>query len=245
MLVATVVFAAVMEPAIVSVRRSVRTVLWAALAWLVFNLVLVGASWARAWMTPLAAQTDVIAIDLRPDPSAPGRTVSIIATKPSPSKGDFIGHLWLAWPETPPGAPSGTRESGYYAHSQMQAVGAMAVALLAPWGMLTGAQPVPGLIKVDDGWWRHVQIDVTVDEGRYLAALAVDARWRREARYILRPALVGPEAGRTFGCQDYVVDVAVALGLKAGPRPWGEFPMGAFRAFARANGVQPRAGSDG
>jgi hypothetical protein len=220
-----------------TVGRTTKTALWLCLAWLALNLGGVAASWLRAWTTPIEADVSRVALDLRANRTLPGRTVSIIATRPTPSKGDYIGHMWIVWPETPPGAPHGTRESGYYAHDQLQAVRAMVVALLAPWGVVTGQVPVPGLIKADDGWWRHMQIDVVVDEGRYQAALAVDTRWRREARYALRPAMIGADAGRTFGCQDYVVDVAVALGLRPGPRPWAEFPMGAFTAFARANKV--------
>jgi hypothetical protein len=211
--------------------------------WAVVPLVLVLASWARSASTPVQATPRVFALDIRRDRTSPGRTISIVGTRPTPSKGDFIGHMWLVWPETPPGAPPGTRESGWYAHDQLQAVRAMAASIWAPWGALHGQTPVPGLMKADDGWWRHLQIDVQVDEARYRAALAVDARWRRETRYSLRPALLGQDAGRTWGCQDYVADVAEALGLVPGPRPWGEFPMGAFKAFAHANGVRLENGT--
>ena len=209
------------------------------LGWLMLNLGFVGAAWLRAYYAPIAPQVERLSLDLRQDKARAGQVITIIATRPTPSKGDFIGHLWLAWPQTPPMAKPGTRESGYYAYDQGQAIGAMVGALLLPWGAVTGQDYVPGLLKADDGWWRHIELEVRVDEARYQAALAVDRRWRTETRYRLRPAMIGPEKGQTFGCQDYVLDVAAALGLNASNRTWTEFPMGAFLRFARQNGLHP------
>jgi hypothetical protein len=218
-------------------RAFFRWSAWALGVWVAAHLGLVIAAWAHAKFAPIDPIPQEHALDLRGDRAQAGRVVTIVATRPTPTKGDWIGHLWIAWPETPPGAPAGTRESGYYAQSQLQAAAALAGALVAPWGAWTGQPAVPGLLKVDDGWWRHVTLAVRVDESAYRAALGVDARWRAQTRYVLRPAAHGPEAGRTFGCQDYVFDVAEALGLKTGPRDWRRFPMGSFRDFAAANGI--------
>jgi hypothetical protein len=224
-------------------KRPIRSFFLLALGWFLLNLSLVGASWSRSFLTPINPMPQVHSLDLRADKSVQGRVVSLIGTKPTPSKGDYIGHMWVAWPQTPPGAPAGTKASGFYADSQMEAVGAMATALLLPWGFVTGQAPVGGHMKVDDGWWRHVQIDVTVDEARYQAALAVDTKWRTVRRYSLRPgiAALGGQA-RTWTCQDYVRDVAIALGLKATRRDWTQFPMGSFLDFAKENGVVVRSG---
>ena len=211
--------------------------LLAILAWIALNLGLVVAAWVRSYYARIEPVPQSASLDLRTDTSAPGRVITIIATKPTPSKGDFIGHLWLAWPETPPLAKPGTREAGYYAHDQIQAIKAMAAALILPWGTVTGQGYVPGLMKADDGWWRHLEVHVRVDEARYQAALAVDRRWRTENRYRLRPSMIGPDKGRTFACQDYVFDVAGALGLEASHRSWTEFPMGSFLRFARINKI--------
>ena len=211
--------------------------MWLVTGWFCLNLGLVAASWWHAFSADIGPVPRHFVRDLRPDPSQAGHVVTLIATKPTPSKGDYIGHMWVAWPQTPPLAPAGSREGGYYAKDQLQAALAMAGALLAPWGALTGQAPVPGLMKVDDGWWRHVQLDVIVDDAHFKAALAVDSRWRREARYSLRPALLAGPNARTWACQDYVFEVAAALGLNAEHRDWTQFPMGSFLQFAKANQV--------
>ena len=217
--------------------KPILLILLACLAWVLLNLGLVVAAWMRSYYAPIEPVPQAASIDLRSDKTAPGRTITIIATKPTPSKGDFIGHLWLEWPETPPLAKPGTREAGYYANDQIQAIKAMAAALILPWGTVTGQDFVPGLMKADDGWWRHLQVHVRVDEARYQAALAVDRRWRTENRYRLRPSMIGPHNGKTFACQDYVFDVAAVLGLDTAKRSWTEFPMGSFIRFARINKI--------
>jgi hypothetical protein len=219
------------------VKRPFRTLILIGLAWFLLNLSLVLASWGRSYLADIHPIPQVARVDLRADKSKAGQIVTIIATKPDPSRADFIGHMWIAWPSTPPLAPAGSKEGGYYADSQNQAIAAMAVALLLPWGFATGQAPVGGHMKVDDGWWRHVQIDVAVDESRYQAALAVDSKWRRETRYSLRPGLKGVGAGRTWACQDYVFEVAAALGMKADHRNWTQFPMGSFLDFAKNNDI--------
>jgi hypothetical protein len=218
-------------------KRPLRSVALVATVWLVGNLLLVFASWGRSYFTPIGQAPFIAAIDLRADKSIPGRVVTLIATKQTPSKGDYIGHMWVAWPETPPFAPAGTKEGGYYAFSHAQAIVEIAGAIWAPWGFATGQTPVPGLMKVDDGWWRHKQINVTVDEAHYQAALAVDTKWRGETRYSLRPGIKGIGLGRTWGCQDYVLEVAAALGMKADQRNWTQFPMGSFLDFAKQNNI--------
>jgi hypothetical protein len=219
-------------------KRPIRSVLLLALAWFMVNLAFVIASWARSYYAPINAKPQILRIDARADKALPGRVVTLIATKPSPSKGDYIGHMWVAWPQTPPLAPAGSLEGGYYANSHPEAIIAMAGALLVPWGALTGQAPVGGHMKADDGWWRHVQIDVTVNDNRFQAALAVDTKWRREGRYSLRPGVAGfGGQGRTWACQDYVFEVADAMGLKADRRDWKQFPMESFLYFARDNGL--------
>ena len=218
-------------------KRPVRLAVILIVVWLIANPLLIIASWSRSYLTPIGAVPHVAAIDLRSNKAVSGRVVSIIATRPTLSKADYIGHMWVAWPQSPPLAPAGTKESGYYAKDQVQAALALLGALWVPWGFATGQAPVPGLMKVDDGWWRHKQIDVTVDEANYQAALAVDAKWRRETRYSLRPGIIGIGLGRTWGCQDYVLEVAAALGLKASQRNWTQFPMGSFTDFAKDNGI--------
>lgn len=218
-------------------KRPLRLAVSISLVWLIISPLLAIASWSRSYFTPVGATPYIVAIDLRADKTSQGRVVSIIATKPTLSKGDFIGHMWVAWPATPPLAPAGTKEGGYYAVDQLQAALTLLGALWAPWGFATGQEPVPGLMKVDDGWWRHKQIDITVDEARYQAALAVDSKWRRETRYSLRPGIKGIGQSQTWACQDYVLEVAEALGLKAGQRNWTQFPMGSFLDFAKSNKI--------
>jgi hypothetical protein len=218
-------------------KRPFRLAIIVVLVWLIGNPLLIIASWSRSYLTPVGATPFVTAVDLRTDKSIQGRVVAIIATKPTLSKGDYIGHMWVAWPETPPLAPSGSRESGYYAKNQIQAALKLLGALWVPWGFATGQSPVPGLMKVDDGWWRHKQINVTVDEAPYQAALEVDTKWRRETRYSLRPGIKGIGLGRTWGCQDYVLEVAAALGLEADQRNWTQFPMGSFLDFVKSNNI--------
>jgi hypothetical protein len=209
-----------------------------AAAWLLLNVGVVGWRWASVLTAPIDPAVRITAVDLRQDRAQPGRTVTLIGTRPTPSRGDFIGHMWVAWPQTPPGARPGTREAGFYARDQLQAAGALALALLAPWGPLLGQPPVPGHLKADDGWWRHFQIDVTVDEATYATALAVDARWRAETRYSLRPGLFGLGQTSTVACQDYAQQVAAALGLAVPKtRDWTLFPLGSFRELAEANGL--------
>ena len=217
--------------------RPARLTIFVSLAWIVGNLLAVMASWGRAYYTQIDPARRVVSIDLRPSKAIPGRAVTIIATRPTPSKADYIGHMWVAWPQTPPAAPAGSKEGGYYAIDQVQAAATLAGAILAPWGFVTGQEPVAGHMKVDDGWWRHVQIDVTTDEAHYQAALAVDTKWRHETRYSLRPGIKGIGQGQTWACKDYVFDVAVALGLKADHRNWTQFPMGSFVDFAKLNGI--------
>jgi hypothetical protein len=218
-------------------KRPVRFAIILVLVWLIANPLLIIASWSRSYFTPVGATPFVAAIDLRADKTARGRIITIVATKPTVSKGDYIGHMWVAWPETPPLAQVGSHESGYYAKDQIQAALTLLGALWAPWGFATGQAPVSGLMKVDDGWWRHKQIDITVDEASYQGALAVDTKWRRETRYSLRPGIKGIGLGRTLGCQDYVLEVAGALGLKADHRNWTQFPMGSFLDFAKDNDI--------
>jgi hypothetical protein len=219
-------------------RKWARNSVLVALAWFLLNLGLVLASWGRSYYAQTDPTTQVYALDTRADKTNRGRVVTLIATRPTPSKGDFIGHMWVAWPQSPPLAPKGSREGGYYADSHPQAMAAMAGALLVPWGAISGQAPVGGHMKADDGWWRHIQINVTVDEARYQQSLAIDSKWRRETRYSLRPGIKGLGGqGRTWACQDYVFEVASALGLKADRRDWKQFPMEAFVYFARDNGV--------
>lgn len=219
-------------------KHPLRKLSLLALGWFVLNLTLVLASWSRSYFASIEPIPQVLAMDTRVDKSVAGRVVTIIATKPTPSKADYIGHMWVAWPNTPPTAPAGSKEGGFYADNQLEAAATMAGALLVPWGFASGQAPVGGHMKVDDGWWRHVQIDVTVDEARYQAALAVDTKWRAEKRYSLRPGIVGfGGQGRTWACQDYVLEVAAALGLKADRSNWTQFPMGSFLDFAKDNGL--------
>ena len=90
---------------------------------------------------------------------------------------------------------------------------------------------------MDDGWWRHKQISIIVDEAHFQAALAVDTKWRKETRYSLRTGIKNIGQDRTWGCQDYVFEVAAALGLQADHRDWTQFPMGSFLDFAKRNNI--------
>ena len=206
--------------------------------WLGVHVAAVGFRWTQVTLHPVDPVPRVIKIDLRTDRTVRGPTVDIIGTRPTPSKGDFIGHMWVAWPLTPPGARPGSREAGYYADSQMQAVGAMAASLLLPWGFVTGQAPVPGHMKADDGWWRHFVIRIETDAAGLQRALAVDARWRAQRAYVLRPGLGPSGQAATIACQDYAFEVARALGLKVpGRRDWTRFPFGSFQELAAVNGL--------
>jgi hypothetical protein len=220
-------------------RRWLRLVLWLALGWFLLNLGVVLLRWGQVVLAPVPATPARIELDKRTDTSTPGHVIVIAGTRPTPSKGDLFGHMWVAWPITPPGAPSGTREAGYYARSHLEAAGAMVVALLAPWGPFVGQVPVPGTLKADDGWWRHYEIAVRTDDAGLARALAVDRRWRGEQRYTLRPGLFGIGTPATIACQDYAMQVASALGLEAPePRDWTLFPLASLRELARANALE-------
>jgi hypothetical protein len=223
---------------VVMLWHRLRLLMFVSLGWFLLNLGLVAASWSRSYFAPGGSETRTIAVDARTNSALPGRIVTLVATRPMPGKGDFVGHLWVSWPEPPPGAPQGSSESGFFADDQVQAASALAGSLLAPWGAVTGQVPVPGRLVEDDGRWRHVQFEITADEAAYQAALAVDRRWRDETRYSLRPGL--PALGgtaRTYSCQDYVFEVAEALGLKRAKRDWTQFPMGAFLDLLDANSL--------
>lgn len=208
--------------------------------WLGVHVAAVGWRWAQVTLHPVDPVPRVIELDLRTDKSVRGPTIDIIGTRPTPSKGDYIGHLWVAWPLTPPGARLGSREAGYYADSQMQAVGAMAASLLLPWGFLTGQAPVPGHMKADDGWWRHFVIRIETDAAGLQRALAVDARWRVRRTYVLRPGVGSLGPSETIACQDYAFEVAAALGLRVPDRrDWTRFPFGSFQELADVNGLTP------
>jgi hypothetical protein len=218
-------------------RRWIVRLAWAYGLYIVFSVAAVGVAWWRAYDVPWGPATTRLALDLRTDQATPGRTVTIKAKRPQPDVGDFIGHLWIGWPETLPGAEPGTTSSGYYAMDQAGAAVALAKAILAPWGVLTGQPPIPGSLLADDAWAGHVEVHVTVDEATYRAAVAVDARWREEDRYVLRPGALGMGPARTYACHDYALDVAEALGLQPVQSSWANFPMGHFRALADANGI--------
>jgi hypothetical protein len=222
-----------------AVGRWLRRLAVAALVWTLLNLGAVLVRWTQTLTAPIGPSVQTVQLDLRQDRSTPGVVVTLVGTRPTPARGDLFGHMWVVWPVTPPQAPAGTFAAGYYAGSHVEAAGAMAVAMLAPWGWLTGQVPVPGTLKADDGWWRHFEIQVRTDRAGLARALAVDGRWRSETRYALRPGSFGVGLSRTVACQDYVLEVAAALGLTVpARRDWTLFPIGSFRELARANGLE-------
>jgi hypothetical protein len=220
-------------------QRWVRYVALACAAWVAALVLLVAASWVRANGPESPVAPVVYRLDLRTDPAIPGRTVDIVAKTASPTGGDYVGHIWIGWPETPAGARPGSRAAGYYADDQLQAVAGLAGALVAPWGVLTGQNAVPGRMRADDGLPGETILRIEVEEAAYQRALAVDAAWRQETRYVLRPGVRGVGPGRTFACQDYAFEVAQALGLRRPTSFWGNFPATHFRNLLRANAIDP------
>ena len=200
--------------------------------WIGLNLAGVLLSWARALTADFGATPATVALDLRATP-APGRTVLIAANRPRPERGDFIGHLWVIWPE-PPGS-DGVRAFGFYADSQPAAAGALAAGLLAPWGAVTGGPVVPGGLASDDDQPFERAIAVTVDQERFARALAVHRAWAARTDYRIRP----PGDEPPIACQDYVFAIARALGLTVPTRDWTQFPASTFLDLAAAN--PPRA----
>jgi hypothetical protein len=92
-------------------------------------------------------------------------------------------------------------------------------------------------LRADDGLRPDFVWRIRVTEAAYTQAQAVDARWRTETRYVLRPGIAGAGPARTFACQDYVREVAGALGLQIPPPDWSVFPPTQFRRLLVVNGL--------
>ncbi len=192
--------------------------------WVGLHLAGVATAWFLAWGRPVAAER-VRLIDLSGG-AVDARTVLIAANRPHPERGDFIGHLWVIWP---PGAAGDGRAFGYYADSQVLAAATLALSMVSPAGFLAGSAPVPGGVRSDDGQPFDAALAVRVAPPAFARALAVHRRWVGKAVYLNRP----PPWGEGAACQDYVMDVAGALGLPTPVRNWMEFPATSFRALDR------------
>lgn len=207
---------------------ALRLALAVAGLWIGLNLAGVLVAWAKAFTADFGPTPRTVALDLRSD-NAPGRTVVIAANRPRPERGDFIGHLWVIWPEPP--ERGGPRAFGYYADSQPAAAAALAGALIAPWGFATGAQVVPGGLASDEGEPFERALAVTVDEAVFARALAAHRAWAARTDYRIRP----PYGSQPAACQDYVFAVAGALGLATPARDWTQFPATTFLDLSAAN----------
>lgn len=209
-----------------------RILRWLALAlgvWFLVNLAAVLWSWNTARAATWTHRA--LALDLRHDRSTPGRTVLIGSNRPHPERGDFIGHIWIIWPEPPPGEQF--HSFGYYAASQPEAAAMLAYSLLAPWGVLQGAPEIAGGLWPDDKYTPEANIAVTVDQDAYARGLAAHGMWKRNRGYSARPAL----GASGEACVDYAFDVAAALGAKTPARNWAEFPASSFGDLVRENGL--------
>lgn len=196
--------------------------------WIALNLAGVLISWTQAFTADFGATPARDVLDLRGS-DAPGRTILIAANRPRPERGDFIGHLWIIWPE-PPG-PDGVRAFGYYADSQPAAAAALAGGLLAPWGFATGGPVVAGGLASDAGQPYERALAVTVDAAAFERALATHRDWAARSDYRIRP----PMGAAPVACQDYVFAVARDLGLSVPARDWTQFPAATFLDLLAAN----------
>lgn len=196
--------------------------------WIALNVAGVLVSWTRAFTADFGATPARIGLDLRAS-DAPGRTILIAANRPRPERGDFIGHLWIIWPEAP--GPDGVRAFGYYADSQPAAAAALAGGLLAPWGFATGGPVVPGGLASDEGQPFERALAVTVDAAAFERALATHRDWAGRSDYRIRP----PWGAAPIACQDYVFAVAAALGMTVPTRDWTQFPATSFLDLTGAN----------
>lgn len=201
--------------------------------WCFANLSILAFSWLKSYSMLVDDKPQTYYADIRHDMGQEGKTLIISAIKAQPDKKVWFGHIWVVWEDAPPLA-HGEKEAGYYAASKAQAARALIMSILSPAALVTGQKPIAGVMRNDEGLYRHWQLILRVDNAQYTRALMVDNKWRNQHDYLLRPAI----SGKTITCRDYVFEVAQAVGLKASPSEWDKFPPESFRELLEMNGIK-------
>lgn len=200
--------------------------------WLLVNFGILAVSWFRSYVFNIGDTPKTYYADLRHDKSQIGKYLIISAIKAQPEKQVWFGHIWVIWQDIPP-LSDGGRESGFYARSKSEAAETLIKSVLSPYGWLTGQKLVAGIMKDDDGLYRHWQLKIRVDEAQYQRAVLVDNKWRHQQSYVLRPAF----DGKTISCRDYVFEVASTIGMKTKPNDWDKFPPESFMELLKLNNI--------
>lgn len=203
--------------------------------WCFANLSILAFSWLKSYSMSVNDTPQTYFADIRHDKLQRGKTLIISAIKAQPDKKVWFGHIWVVWENAPPFA-HGEKEAGFYAASKTQAASALIMSILSPAALVTGQKPIAGVMRNDEGLYRHWQLILRVDDAQYARAIAVDNKWRNEHKYLLRPAI----SGKTITCRDYVFEVAEAVGLKTRHNDWDKFPPESFRELLELNGITKR-----
>ena len=191
-------------------------------------------SWSKSYFVDFGPRPTSYFIDLRANKAANGRQIVFVATQALLKRKWYFGHLWVQYETTPPNAPTGTYQFGYYSKNQTEAAKELLISYLNPLGFYFGQKPVEGIIKSDDPWPHHLELKVQIDEAAYKKALEADSLWRAKTIYTNNPGWGKP----AFGCQDYAFAIAVAIGLNAPQSHFAQFPAESFVNFAHENGIE-------
>lgn len=202
----------------------------ALLFWLLWALITLGV-FAFRWISSIIipSNNEPIAIDLRINKNQHGKKITLCAVKANPSKAIYFGHIWVVWPEN-----DGIQEAGFYAKNRFIAFLEIMGAIIAPFCIFFKQHPIEGVMLDDSGLYRDWQIEIEIDFDTYLKAREIDAMWRNEQRYCLRPSL----NGKTYNCRDYALEIAQVIGLKAIKINWWEFPSELFEKLMLANEIK-------
>ena len=203
------------------------------LLWCLVNLSILAFSWVKSYSMEVHNTPETYVADLRHNKSQIGKTLIISAIKAQPDKKVWFGHIWVIWPDAPPLA-NGEKEAGFYAKSKSEAAKSLIMSILSPLALFEGQKPIRGIMKNDEGLYRHWQLKIRVNEDQYARASAIDNKWRNQTNYLLRPSI----NGKTITCRDYVFEIADAIGLKAKRNDWAKFPPESFKELLEINNIK-------
>lgn len=201
--------------------------------WCFINLSILAFSWLKSYSMTVDNTPQTYYADIRNDKGQVGKTLIISAIKAQPDKKVWFGHIWVVWDKAPPHA-HGEKEAGFYAASKSQAARALILSIISPSALITGQKPIAGVMRNDEGLYRHWQLVLRVDNAQYARALLVDDKWRNQNQYLLRPSI----SGKTITCRDYVFEVAQAVGLKVKQNDWDKFPPESFAELVKLNNIE-------
>ena len=225
-----------MEKSQIFVKRvwqGVFTLITICFLWCFINLSILAFSWLKSYSMTVDDKPQTYYADMRHDKGQVGKTLIISAIKAQPDKKVWFGHIWVVWDKAPPHA-HGEKEAGFYAASKSQAARALILSIISPAALITGQKPIAGVMRNDEGLYRHWQLVLRVDDAQYARALLVDDKWRNQNKYLLRPSI----SGKTITCRDYVFEVAQAVGLKVKQNDWDKFPPESFSELVKLNNIE-------